>query len=173
MNLLNLIPGWAKLAILAVVASLVAGVCAWFVHVQRDIGRDEIRAEWNEDRAKQQAADLAQAQVNAKETQRRLERQKENQDAQDIELMAARRDAARNGDDAGELRAQLAETAQRWRDAFRDSTPGSFGAAAGDAIGVCADVLGRADRRASLLAAYADTARAAGLKCERDYDALK
>lgn len=47
------------------------------------------------------------------------------------------------------------------------------GEAASDPIGVLADVLVRADDRAALLAAYADSARVAGLTCERSYDALK
>ncbi|VWB98748.1 DUF2514 family protein [Burkholderia lata] len=44
--------------------------------------------------------------------------------------------------------------------------------AAGDALDLLADVLGRADQRASELAEYADRARIAGQQCERDYDAL-
>jgi len=57
--------------------------------------------------------------------------------------------------------------------AHRNSSTCIECAAAGDAIMVLADVLGRADRRAGDLASYADTTRAAGLKCERDYDSLK
>jgi hypothetical protein len=172
-NPLDLVPGWVKLAILAALASAVLGFIGWQVHHQRDVGRDEIRAEWNADKVQQQAAALAEAEANAKETLRRLTRQKENQDANDQELMAARRDAARNGSDADQLREQNADIARKWRDALRDSPAGSQCQAAGDAIGVLADVLGRVDRRAGVLAAYADAARAAGLKCERDYDALK
>jgi len=44
---------------------------------------------------------------------------------------------------------------------------------AGDAIGVLADVLGRCDARAGILAAFADEAHAAGLACERNYDAAR
>ncbi|RQS88083.1 DUF2514 family protein [Burkholderia seminalis] len=44
--------------------------------------------------------------------------------------------------------------------------------AAGDALDLLADVLGRADQRAGELAEYADQARIAGQQCERDYDAL-
>lgn len=45
------------------------------------------------------------------------------------------------------------------------------GEAAGDPIGVLADVLSRADERAGILADYADRARIAGLACERSYQA--
>jgi hypothetical protein len=38
---------------------------------------------------------------------------------------------------------------------------------------VLADVLGRADDRAGELAAALDASRAAGLACERAYDALR
>lgn len=44
---------------------------------------------------------------------------------------------------------------------------------ADDAVGVLADVLGRADRRAGVLAAFADAAHAAGAACERNYDAAR
>nr|WP_249179253.1 DUF2514 family protein [Burkholderia cenocepacia] len=44
--------------------------------------------------------------------------------------------------------------------------------AAGDALDLLANVLGRADQRAGELAEYADRARIAGQQCERDYDAL-
>lgn len=44
--------------------------------------------------------------------------------------------------------------------------------AAGNALDLLADVLGRADQRAGELAEYADRARIAGQQCERDYDAL-
>lgn len=54
------------------------------------------------------------------------------------------------------------------------ANPGTEPAVAptGDPIGVLADVLGRADQRAGILAEYADKARIAGQSCERDYDAL-
>lgn len=158
-------------AILLAVAAL-GSLYAWRVHVERDIGRAEVQLKWDAVVSQQRAAALAESESNARETLRRLTRQKENQDAQNAELAAARSDAARNDAAAGKLRTQLADTAKRWRDALGDSPTGGNCATAGDAIGVLADVLGRADRRAGILATYADAARVAGLKCERDYDAL-
>ena len=158
-----------RLAIYAVIAAAVVGaVTSTYLgwrEGQREVGRAEIRAEWT-------AASLAESQANARETLRRVEAQQENQREQDKLLAAARLDAGRNLADAERLRSDNASIAGKWRAALAHSTPGSDCQAAGDAIGVLADVLGRADRRASFLASYADAARAAGLKCEADYDAL-
>jgi len=172
MNPLDLLPGWVKLAILAALASALAGFYAWRVHVERDVGRAEIRLQWDASISDQRAAALAQAQANAEETARRLKAQKENQNAQDKLLAAARRDAAANAADADRLRTQSADTARRWRDALNHSPTGGECAAAGDAIVLSAELFSRIDKRAGELAAYADAARAAGLKCERDYQSL-
>ncbi|MCA7962491.1 DUF2514 domain-containing protein [Burkholderia cenocepacia] len=56
--------------------------------------------------------------------------------------------------------------------AARHSAAAAGSPAAGDALDLLADVLGRADQRAGELAEYADRARIAGQQCERDYDAL-
>lgn len=74
------------------------------------------------------------------------------------------------------LRQQLNELTRRFG---AGATPGADTVAAGqqpsagDAIGVLADVLGRCDARAGILAAFADEAHAAGLACERNYDAAR
>ena len=97
---------------------------------------------------------------------------KESQRAQSA--LAADRDRARAAEHR--LRDQLATLVNRYR---ADRAPGTNPAAAehqppaGDAIGVLADVLGRADQRAGELADFADRAHAAGLSCERDYDAAR
>lgn len=159
------LPGLIKLAILAAAAAALAGLYAWRVGAERDYGRAEVRAEWT-------AAALAESEANARETFRRLARQQENQLAQDRKLAEIRAAADRNLAAADQLRTQSAAAARRWRDALRDSPTGSQCQAAGAAIVLQADVLGRADRRAGELAAFADAARAAGLKCEQDYRAL-
>lgn len=169
---MSLLPIWIKLAILAAIVSALAGFYAWRVHVERDIGRDEVRAEWNKANLAQADVDLAAAASNARQTLRRLESQQENQRVQNLELAAAYRDAAADRHAADQLREQNAVVAKQWRDTLRDSPAVTDREAAADAIGVLADVLGRADRRAGVLASYADAARAAGLKCERDYDAV-
>lgn len=88
--------------------------------------------------------------------------------------IAADRDRARAAEQR--LRDQLATLVNRYRaDRAPSANPAAAGQQppAGDAIGVLADVLGRADQRAGELADFADRAHAAGLACERDYDAAR
>ena len=159
------------LAVLAIAAAVV-GLYRAHAEGLREEGRKEVRADWAAEREVQKDAALGQAEANAKETRRRLEAQRRNQEIQDAELARARDDARRNAAAADQLRDQNASAARQWRDALGDSATERERAAAADAIGVLADVLGRADRRAGVLATYADAARTAGLKCERDYDSL-
>lgn len=156
------------------VAAIGAGL-AWKAGIERrafKAGQAEVNGRWATEREAQKDAALREATANAAETLRRLERQKANQDAQDVALAAARADAARAGADADRVRAQAAEAAREWSARLSDSPTASDSAAAGAAIGVCADVLGRAIAHARLLASTADAARAAGLKCSADYEAL-
>ena len=159
----------------ALLASLLAGG-ALLVHrydaAQQKIGADEVHVLWSAETKKLQAAALAEATTNAKETLRRQERQQENQNAQNTQLAQARSDAARNAAGADQLRQQQADTAHQWSAALRDSPTVAVRQAAGAAIGLQADMLGRLDSAAVGLAEYADAARAAGSKCERDYSSL-
>lgn len=133
-------------------------------------GRAEIQAKWDADRAQALRLQVDQARSNAAETLRRLDKHKENQLAQDAYLarVARDRDALRAERDGLQLRAA------RYLDAA------GCGALAGDSALECVraatakvvDVLGRCSSRLVDLAAAADDARARGLKCEADYDAL-
>lgn len=172
MSLLDLIPTWAKLALAAAVAAAVVGLVGWQVHHQRDIGRAEVQLKWDAADSRLKDRAIAESAANAAETARRLKAQKENQHEQDKLLAAARSDAARNAADADRLRDQNATTARQWSDALSNSPTVQQCASAGTAITVQADMLGRLDRAASEFAAYADTARAAGLKCSADYESL-
>ena len=163
---------YARSAIVLAAVLLVLGIGWKIRHAGIEAGRAEVRQQWGAERIEQQAAALAESQANARETLRRMERQQENQHAQDRALAAARRDAARNLAAADSLREQNAVAARRWADALRDSPSASVCEAAGAAIAVQADVLGRLDRAATELAAYADAARAAGNLCANNYDAL-
>lgn len=149
----------------AAVAALVAGY-AWWAGQIREEGRQEIRDQWDR-------ANVADREMRAKEWLRRIERQQENQRAQDAEIARLQAAAARNAADADRVRQQATDAARDWADRLADSPTAADLAAAAEAIRVCTELRGRADRRASLLAAYADAARAAGEGCEADYDTLR
>jgi hypothetical protein len=119
---------------------------------------------------KVQAADaLQRAIANAQEGKRRLERQQENQLAQDAQLAVARADAARAADARGRMQQRAnAIAAAAGCAGSGDSALACVRAAAAQV----ADALGRCAARVQQLALDADDARAAGLKCEADYDAL-
>jgi len=163
------------LAMAAVISGLVLGFFGWEHHIKsvaRDEGRAEIQLKWDQQVSELRARALAESEANAKETARRLAAQKENEDAHAKELAAAQAAADRNARDAERVRKQAATAADQWSHTLRNSPTAGELAAAADTIAVLTDVRGRLDRHASVLAEYADTARAAGLKCERDYTAL-
>ena len=163
---MSLLPWWAKALILAALAA----AAAWAVHAYneslREDGRQEVRAE-----VAQRAA--AEAEQNAKETLRRLTRQKEAEDAylQDRARLAA--DAARARHAADSLRQHVADLEHLAGSvACRDPAAAGQRETAASAAGMLAELQRRADERAGILASVADEARAAGLNCERRYDAL-
>ncbi|MGO4154330.1 DUF2514 family protein [Cupriavidus sp. YAF13] len=84
---------------------------------------------------------------------------------------SARNDARAAGAVAEQLRQRVAQLGAAAHAAGGAAAVGA-GQAAGDPLDVLADVLGRADKRAGELAAYADAARIAGQACERTYDSL-
>lgn len=160
---------WVKpllwtIAIAAAVAFVSYGIHLYNDSLRED-GREEIRAAW----ARQVQVD--QAAQNRKELawKRQLE---ELQHASDEDRARLAADAARARAAADGLRKQLADYAAAWRDAGRSASAAGNGQAAGDPIGVLAELLGRIDERAGVLAQVADDARAAGQQCERSYDAL-
>jgi len=112
-------------------------------------------------------ADLVEAVQQARaEDQRRVAAHQEiaHEATQKADLARADARAARAA--AERLRRRVAELASGGASAPSGGLP------TGDPIGVLADVLERADRRAGALAEYADSARIAGQACERAFDAL-
>lgn len=105
------------------------------------------------------------------EEQRRTSAQTEIADAAKKDADSARADAANASDAAGRLQQRVDELLAAARAAHNSATTGS-GTPAGEPLGVLADVLSSADKRAGILADYADQARIAGLACERAYEAL-
>jgi hypothetical protein len=80
---------------------------------------------------------------------------------------------ARAAVESGRLRDAAATAVERARAQCADSTSAAVRETASDAIGVLADVLGRADERAGLLADLADRRYLAGRACEREYETLR
>jgi hypothetical protein len=123
-------------------------------------GRQGVLADWNAERA-------AVAQEQVSDAHWRAQRMQEVQDAALIERQRLAADALAAAGAAAGLRQQLATLRAR------HPGPAGGGTPAGDAIGVLADVLERADTRARILAAFADESRAAGLACESAYESMR
>ncbi|MGT2427905.1 DUF2514 family protein [Cupriavidus basilensis] len=105
------------------------------------------------------------------EEQRRTAAQTEIANDATKKLEGARADLAAANDVSGRLRQRIADLLAASRAAGNPAAAGGS-APTEDPIGMLADVLGRADHRAGILAEYADAARIAGQACERAYDAL-
>lgn len=150
-------------------ALLMAALVTWGVRsyneLLREDGRQEIRAAWH--RA-QVDADLVERDKEQARRKALKEIERESNESRD----RAAADAAGARAAADGLRKQLAAYLAAGRAAGGDPAAAGNGQAAGDPLGVLADVLERADRRAGALADFADAARIAGQQCERAYDAL-
>lgn len=160
------LPLWVRALVLAGGALLLWTAARHHNEAMREEGRLEIRAQV----ATQAAAEI---ELNAKETQRRLARQKENDDAAAALLAALVADRARLRASADGMRDHIADLEQLARSgASCDPSTEGQREAAGAAAGMLAELQRRADERAGILADYADRARIAGEQCEADYDAL-
>lgn len=93
--------------------------------------------------------------------------------AQEVAALHLDLDRARARAAAVGMRDATASAAQRARAQCAGPATADLGTPAGDPIGVLADVLGRADERAGILADLADRRYIAGRACEREYDKLR
>lgn len=116
----------------------------------------------------------------ADESEKRRKAEQELTHAQEAhgEEVAALRldlDRARAADRlaSSRVRDAAAAAAARARAQCAGATATELGASTDDPIGVLADVLGRAEERAGVLAEVADQRYIAGRACEREYDALR
>lgn len=161
---------WRLVALVIVAAVLFAA--GWQVNGWRkDAVIAQMLADLADERGRQASAQVKAVDDARIEEQRRTAAQTEI--ANDAFQQASEaRDHARAADTARrELLARVTALANSVR---RPGDPGSAvpGAATRNPVLLLADVLGRADKRAGELAAYADAARIAGQACERSYDAL-
>ena len=117
------------------------------------------------------AENLTRASEDARhEEQRRQKRIEEMEDEANRRTDLAVAAAADADMAAARLRARLADFVARSRG---DPIAAKGGQAATDPVGVLALVLSRADERAGIVAAYADSARIAGETCVAAYEAMR
>lgn len=177
MNLMPLMPPWARYAAVAALGA----AATWYgpAQVQKTRLEGRIVAIQGERQREQRAA--ADAAYQASERYRSAEQSwaaalnKVTTDAE-IQREAARAAAARADAadaSAGRLRHELdAFIAATRRRAAEETETASSSAATGGALDLLAELFRRADARAGELAQYADSARIAGLACEQAYEAL-
>lgn len=130
--------------------------------VQSEVARHEL--------AMAQASAAAEQAARNEEARRAAAIEEIQRDAQTA-VAAAQRDAAAADAVSDRLRAQLARL--RADRAAGDPVSTLRGPAGADALDLLAELFSRADGHAGELAAIADRARAAGLACERAYDAMR
>ncbi|MCA8014592.1 DUF2514 domain-containing protein [Burkholderia vietnamiensis] len=145
---------------LVVIAATVGGIAGGYFKGHADGTRATVVAA--------QKAQLAAVAAARAEEQRRTAAQSEIAKDANQQRTAALADAFAARAAAGSLQQRVDQLVA----AARHPAAAAGGPAAGDALDLLADVLGRADQRAGELAEYADRARIAGQQCERDYDAL-
>ena len=170
MNALLWLNPYRWLLLGAAVAALLFGVHMLDLSRQA-IGERRVQARWDAEKIAQGAAALAQSQANARETVRRIDRQTEAQNAHDHEIASARAAAAGADASASRLRDDLARFTASHRATGNPATSGN-GSPASTAVDLLAQLLDRLESDGRSLAAGLDAARAAGLQCERAYQAL-
>lgn len=179
MNLLLLVAGklTGNVGLYVAAGLLALGLSAFGVQTWR-LHSAETDAATARSRYAEQEALLSARALEAEQREREKEkdwakRQQEITDATNQKLAAAAAAASAADASASSLRDRVATLARAGRRACGDTSIASRGAAAPDAIGVLADVLGRADARAGLLASVADQRGVRGEACERAYESLR
>ena len=155
----------------AVVVAALAGLWG-FGHSRYKAGEANVIAQWTAQREADKTTALTVAANNAKETQRRITKQKENDDAQAAQIARSNADLVAAGAAADRLRQQSDSYRTAVRRAAGNPPTGTSSTPASNAVDVFADLFGRADKTAGELGAALDRSYAAGVRCARDYDAL-
>lgn len=161
----------AKSIITAIVLAILVALASWWhisrVHAAEKVVHAHYAIVLGEIREKTAAAEK---EFRATESAWRTRIDKEARDGQ-ARIDIARRDAADARTERGRLLAQLARYRVATRAAQHSGAP-TAGPTTDDALDLFADLFSRADQRAGELAEFADVAHAAGLTCERSFDAL-
>lgn len=170
MNPLSLIPDWLKLIAFGL---LLAALGTQTVRLSSEqAAHAKTQASFSDERV---AAADAQGRALAEqrdEFERRIGVKDATIQAAQDAAAAARGDAVTARLAGNSLRESTEALVERARAAGWRAGAGAGSAATDDPIGVLADVLGRADQRAGILAEYADASRIAGQACERSYNSL-
>lgn len=153
------------------------GLGAWWLHhsgYQSGANAKELEwsAKWDK-QAEQQATAKAKAELKAREEEQRRQASIDKvRDDAEKQIARAESDALAASDAAAGVLEQAKRLAARAGKCPSNPSATQPGTTATEPSVVLADVLGRADARAGELAAAYDRSRAAGLACERAYDAL-
>lgn len=164
-----------RLVVIAIAAAVaVIGALVGIKHygdARYQAGRDEVQGRWNAQKLVDQARVIAEATTNAKETQRRLSAQKEQDDADEKEKAQLRLAAGRATAAADSMRSDLANfiTAGRRAATSRAATEAEREAAYDATLRAMEELHRRTDSAAGRFAQAADDARRRGLSCEADY----
>ena len=168
LKLFDWVPSWLYAATLAAVLALLG--ISTVRHTQTSEALHKERAQWAQMTAQAEREARAQSEkFRAIEQELSDARQAhEAENAAILDDLSRARSAARVA--AGGLRDAAHAAAQRARKACEAGTTSAVRETTGDAIGVFAQLLGRIDERAGVLADAADRAYIAGRACEREYD---
>jgi hypothetical protein len=156
---------------------LAIGLCGWWLHHSGyQSGADAKELEWSarwDKQAEQQATAKANAELKAREEEQRRQASIDKvRDDAEKQIALAESDALSARDAADGVLEQAKRLAARAGKCPSNPSATQSGAPTTEPGVVLADVLVRADARAGELAAAYDRSRAAGLACERAYDAL-
>jgi hypothetical protein len=162
--------------IAAIVVGLVLALMAVHHHIYKqgyEAGKAEVQAKFDAAVKDAEVKRLADVQAAKLEGERRWKAQQENTNEAIQQVQRAAADAATARTANQRLLSRIAGLERAIR-AARDSAavrpgPGEQG---GDPLDVLVGVLQRTGDAAGQLSDYADKLKVAGLKCERDYDAL-
>ena len=168
MTFLRMVPPWAWVCMaLAALAGVQTLRLSWeqTAHAQTREDHTEIIAG---------LANAARIAVEAARTeeQRRVVALQGVVDEAERDLAVARADAAAATDAGTRLRQRVAELTAACRRAPGDPAPPDTGPTTDPTAALLADVQRRLDEASDTIARFADESRAAGLACERGYDAL-
>ena len=172
------VPDWA---LWLAGAALVAGLFAYHFGAVYTAGKrgeargaNQVRADYNKEKQAQIDAALLQLKENAAQKLKEDQQRKENEIATSklLDHLATDRNRLNAAERGLQQRLAAALASARSGAGQPSSSVVAGGPAAQTSEGMLTELYGECRRRAGVVAAFADEARIAGLRCEADYDAL-